>query len=68
LFRGASSFFVPFFIADRDHRWMLVQLLSRARKITASGKVIKLHDIYDALELMPAMKAALDGKNRHVRR
>lgn len=55
-------------IGARFHADGVVQLLSRARKITASGKVIKLHDIYDALELMPAMKAALDGKNRHVRR
>lgn len=55
-------------IGARFHADGVVQLLSRARKISASDKVIKLHDIYDALELMPAMKAALDGKNRHVRR
>lgn len=55
-------------IGARFHADGVVQLLSRARKIAAPSNIIKLHDIYDALELMPAFKAALDGKSRKIKR
>lgn len=51
-------------IGARFHADGVVQVLTRARKIAAPRNVIRLHDIHDALELMPSFKTALNNGRR----
>ncbi|WP_066718658.1 MULTISPECIES: AAA family ATPase [Hyphomicrobiales] len=53
-------------IGAKFHADGVVQVLTRARRIAAQRSSIRLHDIHDALELMPAFKAALADKRRRV--
>ncbi len=51
-------------IGARFHADGVVQVLTRARKIAAPRNVIRIHDIHDALEIMPSFKAALSNARR----
>lgn len=55
-------------IGAKFHADGVVQVLNRARRIAAQRSSIRLHDIHDALELMPAFKAALAEKRRPASR
>jgi len=55
-------------IGAKFHADGVVQLLTRARRIAAPRSAIRLHDIHDALELMPSFKAALADKRRSATR
>jgi DNA transposition AAA+ family ATPase len=50
-------------IGAKFHADGVVQILNRARRL-AQRSTIQLHDIHDALELMPAFKVALTEKRR----
>lgn len=51
-------------IGAKFHADGIVHVLTRARKIAHPRNVIRVHDIHDALEMMPAFKVAFDDKRR----
>jgi hypothetical protein len=65
---GVDCYAVMRQIGAKFHADGIVHVLTRARKIAAPRNTIRLHDIHDALELMPAFKAALADKRRKISR
>lgn len=53
-------------IGARFHADGIVQVLTRAGKLAGPRHTIRLHDIHDALELLPFFKAAFDDKRRKI--
>lgn len=65
---GLDCYAVMRKIGAKFHADGVVQVLTRARRIAAQRSAIRLPDIHDALELMPAFKAALVEKRRPATR
>jgi hypothetical protein len=61
---GVDCYAVMRQIGAKFHADGIVNVLTRARKIAAPRNVIRLHDIRDALEMLPSYKSALEDKRR----
>lgn len=65
---GVDCYAVMRQIGAKFHADGIVHVLTRARKIAAPRTVIRIHDIRDALEMLPSYKSALDDKRRKTSR